>query len=89
MPSLRRCLTQGGDDIVDGLFDGLAIIAFGHDANDGFGAGYEEGRISQKNQADVQAISRAQFEEEEREVMRFIEAAIDWSDLGPTPSYKV
>lgn len=38
-------------------------------------------------QADVKAISRARFEEEEREVMRFIEAAIDWSDLSPTPSH--
>ena len=36
----------------------------------------------------MKAISRAQFEEEEREVMRFIEVAIDWSDLGPTPSHK-
>jgi hypothetical protein len=36
----------------------------------------------------MKAISRARFEEEEREVMRFIEAAIDWSDLGPTPSHK-
>jgi hypothetical protein len=35
----------------------------------------------------MKAISRARFEEEEREVMRFIEAAIDWSDLGPTPSH--
>ena len=39
-------------------------------------------------QADVKAISRAQHDVEEQEIMRFIEAAIDWSDLGPTPSHK-
>ena len=31
----------------------------------------------EKIQADVEAINRAQFEEEERQVMRFIESATD------------
>ena len=38
---LGRRLAQCAYDVIDGLFDDFSVVAFGHDADDGFGAGGE------------------------------------------------